>query len=354
MNYKYIFAILILIILISGCGKKQKPEVPEIDIDTLETEINELDQEEPENIEEDLEEIIEEDTTLNESELTLETEINELESSLIEENETDAADAEEELANLTAFIWVRKTRSIWARNIRSRSLTWIWHQPSKLETVGSNPTGPVFLRIFINLNYIFKNMHLRIKNRLSLESDILIFSIAFFYILASALLSPIYPLFVKNIVGKEAYVGFVISFIGLAWLITTFIADRLIYKIGKTYLLKISLLGMGVSFLALMYVNTIYTLLIIEFFRTLFSAAALLISSLMVRDSTTKNNIGKTEGIFFVVSNFSWLIGPFVGGIIAQAYGFKAMFFISGLFCFVSFFLSSNKSIKFKIIKNEA
>ena len=87
-------------------------------------------------------------------------------------------------------------------------------------------------------------MHLRIKNRLSLESDILIFSIAFFYILASALLSPIYPLFVKNIVGKEAYVGFVISFIGLAWLITTFIADRLIYKIGKTYLLKISLLGM--------------------------------------------------------------------------------------------------------------
>ena len=73
----------------------------------------------------------------------------------------------------------------------------------------------------------------------------------------------------------------------------------------------------------------------------------------MVRDSTTKNNIGKTEGIFFVVSNFSWLIGPFVGGIIAQAYGFKAMFFISGLFCFVSFFLSSNKSIKFKIIKNE-
>ena len=83
MNYKYIFAILILIILISGCGKKQKPEVPEIDIDTLETEINELDQEEPENIEEDLEEIIEEDTTLNESELTLETEINELESYLI-------------------------------------------------------------------------------------------------------------------------------------------------------------------------------------------------------------------------------------------------------------------------------
>ncbi|HLD11256.1 MAG TPA: MFS transporter [Candidatus Nanoarchaeia archaeon] len=193
----------------------------------------------------------------------------------------------------------------------------------------------------------------RIKERLPKGCSFTLFVVTFFYSLAITFLSPIFPLFIKHLVGNEAYVGFVISFQGVLWILSTLVVGKLICLTGKTRMLRISLFGLGLSFFALVFVKNIYSLLVLEVFKTFFSTAAVFAISLMIRDHVSKKNIGSTEGAYFSVTNSAWLFGPLLGGLIAQAYGFNPIFLIGGLFCFSSLMIFLYDEPKYNIIKQE-
>jgi MFS family permease len=196
-------------------------------------------------------------------------------------------------------------------------------------------------------------MFLRIRPRIDNKCSILLYSIPFLYTFAATFISPIYPLFVKSLVGKEEYVGFVVSFLGVVCIATTLLANKLIYRYGKPKLLKTSMAGLCLSFFVLSFVNSLYFLLVVEIFRISCSTIAALITALLISESTKKKNLGRTEGKYYGLMNAAWLFGPVLGGTVAQAYGYNATFVIAGLFCLGSFFLSTYDRTECNVATNK-
>lgn len=193
----------------------------------------------------------------------------------------------------------------------------------------------------------------RIKERLPRGSSFSLFTVTFFYTLATTFLSPVFPLFLKSLVGKEAYVGFIVTYQGILWVLATVLASKIILKTGKARMLRFSLFGLGLCFFALVFVNSLYSLLALETFRVFFSTCAVFAMSLMIRDHASKRNIGSTEGVYFSVTNSAWLVGPLLGGLIAQAYGFNSIFIIGGLFCLSSLMIFLYDEHPYKIVKED-
>ncbi len=159
--------------------------------------------------------------------------------------------------------------------------------------------------------------------------------IVLIYSTAAAMLIPVFPLYIKNLVSSNASVGYVAAFISFLLLIYTFLIRKLLFKFNKRTLLRFGFLGSSLTLVVLTILTNIKQFLILELFRTFFLVSIYITIGLFVREQTTSKSIGKTEGLHFSIFNMGYLIGPLLGGLLASAYPFNTLFLISAAILFV-------------------
>lgn len=187
---------------------------------------------------------------------------------------------------------------------------------------------------------------LKEKQALPIRGLLPIVLTSFLFNFAYTLASPVYPLFVKSLIGNDSYVGYFAAILASLMIIYSFAIQPLLARFKKISILKFGLIGMSFSFVAIYFTNSIYTLLAIELFRTFFLTCAYVPTALLIRDVANKKNLGKTEGFYFTVANLAWMIGPLIGGLIANAYGLREVFLMSAILPLLSFVIINSKKFK--------
>lgn len=146
--------------------------------------------------------------------------------------------------------------------------------------------------------------------------------------MASTMLIPIFPLYLKNFVKDDALVGYVFTIVAFLFLFYTFIFRLLLKRFKKITLLKIGYAGTAITLLVFTILTNIKQFIILEFFRAFFLVATGITLGLFIREYATLKSIGQSEGRYFTVLNVGFLLGPLFGGLLASAYSFNTVFII--------------------------
>lgn len=162
----------------------------------------------------------------------------------------------------------------------------------------------------------------------------------FFYMLGSAIVSPVFPEYLERITGSESYVGILISLAALVALVFSLLISRVLHKISRMVLLYIGLFGMAIVYLLYFFADQTWTLFVLQILRGLLVAGLFVVIPLMVRDFTDKKSLAHEEGVYYWFVNLAWILGPIAGGVAAYFFGINCVFIIAMLvMSFAMFFL---------------
>lgn len=170
----------------------------------------------------------------------------------------------------------------------------------------------------------------RLRHKFPRHSGV-IFLISTLYTLVFAVASPIFPLFVKNLVREDTYVGLVVALSSVEWIVFTIMMSYLLKKVKKVPLTKLALAGFALCYAIIPHVTTIWQFLAVDLFRSFFAAGATVTMGLFIRDVAGKKNIGKIEGFYYTLINVAWLAGPIAGGMVAVLFSQKATFSLAAI-----------------------
>ncbi|MBI2148634.1 MFS transporter [Candidatus Woesearchaeota archaeon] len=149
--------------------------------------------------------------------------------------------------------------------------------------------------------------------------------------IASSMLVPIFPLYIKNFVSNNAVVGYISVFIAALLILYTLLTMKLLPRIKKMTLIKVGFLGLAITQIIFTVLVNIEQFLILEIVRALFLVATYLTMGLFVREYTSTKAMGRAEGQYFTIANLGFLLGPLLGGLLANAYSFNVVFIVSAI-----------------------
>ena len=168
--------------------------------------------------------------------------------------------------------------------------------------------------------------------RLPIKGAYFLILLSFLVSLSLSFISPIFPLYIKSLVKNETNVGYIVSITAVLFLLSNFVVSKYLEIYKKKHLLIMGLIGSLVSVILLSFITSLKYFLILEIFRAFFLICVYITLALYVKDYSTSDNIGSIQGIHFAFANIAWLIGPLVGGLLAEKYSIATMFIISAVF----------------------
>ena len=207
---------------------------------------------------------------------------------------------------------------------------------------------------------MYKFPHLR----LPIKGAYFLVVLSFLISLASAFVSPVFPLYIKSLVNNEAKVGFVVSIVAFLLLLSNFVVSKYLDLYKKKSLLIIGLIGCIITIILMGFVKVLYIFFILEIFRSFFLISVYITLALYIKDYSPVGSIGSIQGMHFAFANIAWLVGPLIGGLVAEKYTIGSIFIISSVFLFGALLLLlinplkeeylriNNNSHTFKNIKN--
>jgi DHA1 family multidrug resistance protein-like MFS transporter len=151
-----------------------------------------------------------------------------------------------------------------------------------------------------------------------------IFAMSFLFTLVFAVVSPVFPLYIKSLVKSDTLVGLVVSLSSIEWIIFTIAMGSILKTLNRTRVTTLSLAGFALSYAILPHITLWWEFLIVDLFTVTMG--------LFVRDIAGKKNLGKVEGLYYTLINIGWLGGPVLGGFVAGVYSIKATFSLAAIF----------------------
>ena len=167
-----------------------------------------------------------------------------------------------------------------------------------------------------------------------------------------AILTAVFPLYLRQITGSDAGVSMVFIIGYSAALISKFYSSRLIEHLKKRKTLIFALATFTILFAAFGFVS--HAAIVLPLFAVYQFILALFIFDvgLYIKHYSNFKTIAENEGKLGSFSNIGWIIGPLLGSIIAVKFGFQAAFltssFVSLMALFIFFFVRlSHEEIHF-------
>lgn len=163
-----------------------------------------------------------------------------------------------------------------------------------------------------------------------------IFEIAFLRNLSMALLTAILPIYFRSLVNSDAQVG-LIYLLGYG---TAFIASMysafIIEHLRKRKSLLLALVLFTVIFAAYSFAS--HAAAAAALFAAYQFVLALFVMdvSLYIKHYSNFKNLAQNEGKLGSFGNLGWLTGPFLGGLIADKFGFQYVFYFSALISLIA------------------
>lgn len=156
--------------------------------------------------------------------------------------------------------------------------------------------------------------------------------VGFIIALAGSSTSAVWPLYIKSFLKNDTFVGFFSSLLTFSYVIMYFILTPLLEKYHKVKLFSIGLWGMMATWLIYYFNNNATVFFVVSFASVIFFTLNYASLGIMLRYQAGIGSIGKNEALRYALVNAGWLIGPLLGGILAERFGLNSVF-LAALLC---------------------
>jgi MFS transporter, DHA1 family, multidrug resistance protein len=174
-----------------------------------------------------------------------------------------------------------------------------------------------------------------IKDIIGTEGFKLIMSIYFLIYVLSAMVIPILPLYIEELLGTstgaKSLTGTFVGVTGLIAGISAVIYGKLGDRFGNTRILVFSLLGAGLITIPQSFAQSIHVLFIERCLYGLAIGGILPSINSLVTNIISREKLGSAYGITSSVTCFGLGMGPFIGAVIAARFGLRWPFAIMGV-----------------------
>ena len=154
---------------------------------------------------------------------------------------------------------------------------------------------------------------------------------------ASAMIGPIYALFVEKIGGSLLDASIAGGIFALVAGITTLISGRYTDKIKeKRLIVAVGYSLLSIGFFLYMFVNSILFLLFVQVLIGFAQAISAPAFDALYSKHVTKTRSGVEWSKWEAVNYFSGAFGAVIGGVIVSIYGFNMLFIVMAFLCFSS------------------
>ena len=158
-----------------------------------------------------------------------------------------------------------------------------------------------------------------------------------FTLLAAAMIGPIYALFVESVGGNLLDASLTGAAFAFAAGITLLVFGKITDKIKRKYLLiVIGYALMGFGYLAFLWVDSMFTLLMVQILIGIGGAIYAPAFDALYSLNLNRKREGFGWGTWEAMSQFAVAIGSIMGGLVATYYGFPLLFLAMATLCFVS------------------
>ena len=162
----------------------------------------------------------------------------------------------------------------------------------------------------------------------------IMFFILFLVQFSVQIISPIFPLFVENIVSNpkivSTFTGLMFATTGLMSAFSAINVGKLIEKKPSNFLLTVSLLGTGFFFLSHAFVTNTTQLILLRVGLGLFYGAIIPIANTIIGLSTPSEHRGKVFGLANSTTYLGNVLGPISGAFIMITFSLPAVFIFTG------------------------
>jgi len=146
------------------------------------------------------------------------------------------------------------------------------------------------------------------------------------------------PLYLKDLDFSLAQIGFAMSCFGVGSFIGAWIGGKLTDIIGYYQVMFMSLFAAGVSFFLLWFVKDFYWICMAIIISSTLGDAFRPANYAAIKAYSKKENQTRSMSLVRLAINLGFSLGPFVGGMLAESYGFHWVFILDGVTCITAAF----------------
>lgn len=155
--------------------------------------------------------------------------------------------------------------------------------------------------------------------------------------ISGAMVGPIYALFVEKIGGSLLDASLTGGIFALAASITTLIAGKFADQIKENELIvAVGYSCLGIGFVLYMFIDSVSSLFMVQALMGFAEAFYAPSFDAIYSKHLSKKKAGREWGAWEAMHYFSLAVGAATGGVIANAFGFNAIFIVMATLCFIS------------------
>lgn len=156
-------------------------------------------------------------------------------------------------------------------------------------------------------------------------------------LIASAMLGPIYALFVEKIGGDLLDASYAFGIYALAAGVTTLVSGKYADKMKENELIVVAGYAiMGIAFFGYLFVNSVWSLLVVQILIGLGEAIYSPAFDAVYSKHLDGHKSGREWGAWESINYFTTSFGAITGGFLVTLFNFNIIFIVMGLLCFIS------------------
>ena len=174
--------------------------------------------------------------------------------------------------------------------------------------------------------------------RLKIVSERLrgLFAVSFLRACASAIISPIIALYLKQFLFSDVMVSIIFLLANGVSIFATIYGSYIIERLQRRKSMIISLLFFCLTFMLFSFVTHVPSIIFIFIIYTFLLELLVFNIIVYIDHFSSQASLGKWYGSNGVVTNLGWFIGPLLGGFIAATFNYITVFIIASLFAFLA------------------
>lgn len=189
-------------------------------------------------------------------------------------------------------------------------------------------------------NFLLKSYLQEKSNELIIIRMLIGFGVAIFWVTPS--------LFLNSMGFSNSLIGYILAVTTFISLVISLISTISLEKYDEYKLFIFSLFTPFLFLFLLIFFPNISIYILFLIISAIFSTIRNNSFSIVFRDITKNSEYTKKESLMYSLLNVGWFIGPFIGGLLIDNYGFQETFALTIFFYFIALVLSLFLKIKLK------
>lgn len=171
-----------------------------------------------------------------------------------------------------------------------------------------------------------------------------------FFTLANSGTTVIWPLYVKEFISRDAWIGVLSATLSVFYVLCYFFTIPIIEKYKKAKLAMFSFIGIILLRFFYYFNYSLFLLVLVMLFSRILFVFHKTTLGTIIRDESRLKDIGKVEGLKYAIVNIGWLIAPLFAGFIAEYLSVRSYYLISVILFTIGILFFSKVRIKKKFV----